>query len=396
MTTTTLNFKHSWPLFDGEEERLLRETLESRGWWRRDGTQCKAFECEFARFHDSEYGLAVNNGTQALEVLLAACGIGVGDEVIIPALTFVSTMSAVLARNATPVLVDVDPFSLCIDPVKVKAALTPNTKAIVPVHFAGHPADMDALIELAGPRGIKIFEDAAHAHGTFWRDRRVGALHTAGFFSFQQAKLMTAGEGGIIVTNDRDVFDACLMAANCGRPESDRAYQHTTIGTNARMSEFQAAVLRAQLRRYPEQYALRHKNAKKLYQFLDTSKYLEVVGGRVLPHERAHYNVPLRLRDTFADRATNTAVISALNAVGIPAVIPFRPLNKLPLVLNDGASSSWAASNSQDPLKYVRGEFPVAEHFFRTSLCLPHPVLLHDNQAQVAEVIESALRDVYG
>src|SRR5215470_6690484 len=165
-----------WPQFDDNERRALNEVLESRVWWRTPGTRTLAFEQTFAEFHGARHGIAVTNGTAALEVTLAALGIGAGDEVIVPDFTFVATASAVLFANALPILVDVDPQTYCIDPDLVEAAITPRTKAIIAVHMGGHPADLDRLQQIAEANGLALVEDSAHAHASEWRGRRIGTF----------------------------------------------------------------------------------------------------------------------------------------------------------------------------------------------------------------------------
>ena len=162
------------------------------------------FERDFAAFHGAKHGIAVTNGTHALEVVIAALGIESGDEVIVPDSTFVATASAVLFAGAMPVMVDIGEETQCIDPDLVEEAVTPRTRAILAVHMGGHPADLDRLAAIAAKHNLALVEDCAHAHASEWRGRRVGNYGIAGTFSFQQSKLMTAGEGGIIITNDDD------------------------------------------------------------------------------------------------------------------------------------------------------------------------------------------------
>ena len=196
---------------------LLKEVLESRVWWRTPGTKTLEFEQAFAKFHGARHGIAVTNGTAALEVTMAGLGITAGDEVIVPDFTFVATASAVLFANALPVLVDVDPETYCINPDLVEAAITPRTKAIIAVHMGGHPADLDRLKEIASSKGLALIEDSAHAHASEWRGQRIGTFGVAGTFSFQASKLMTAGEGGIIISND-DKFEVQARSVHdCGR-----------------------------------------------------------------------------------------------------------------------------------------------------------------------------------
>src|SRR3954451_10900896 len=180
-----------WPQYDENERRALQDVLESRVWWRTPGTKTLEFEQAFAKYHGARHGIAVTNGTAALEVAMAALDIGPGDEVIVPDFTFIATASAVLFANALPVLVDVDPETCCLDPELTEAAITPRTKAIIAVHMGGHPADLDALGELARKHGIRLVEDSAHAHSSEWRDKKIGTFGTAATFSFQASKLMT-------------------------------------------------------------------------------------------------------------------------------------------------------------------------------------------------------------
>src|SRR5437016_607563 len=257
-----------WPHFDDAERKALNDVLESRVWWRTPGTKTLEFEQAFARFHGSRHGIAVTNGTAALEVTVAALGIGQDDEVIVPNFTFVATASAVLFANALPVLVDVDPDTYCISPDLVEDAITSRTKAIIAVHMGGHPADLDRLKAIAGRKRLALIEDSAHAHASEWRGQRVGTFGVAGTFSFQASKLMTAGEGGMIITNDDEVEHLARSVHDCGRMPGQWFYSHYIYGSNYRLSEWQGAVLNAQLGRLDEQTVHRHRNARLLDKLL--------------------------------------------------------------------------------------------------------------------------------
>jgi len=192
----------AWPQYDERERQALMDVLESRLWWRTPGTRTLKFEQEFAAYHQARHGIAVTNGTAALEISLAALGVGFGDEVILPDFTFVATASAVLSTGALPILVDVTSDTYCLDPNQVEERITPRTKAIIAVHMGGHPADLDRLPEIARRHNLWLLEDSSHAHGSEWKGRKIGAIGDAGTFSFQASKLMTAGEGGMIITNE--------------------------------------------------------------------------------------------------------------------------------------------------------------------------------------------------
>jgi dTDP-4-amino-4,6-dideoxygalactose transaminase len=252
----------AWPQYDDTERRALNEVLESRLWWRTEGTKTLEFERVFASYHGAKHGIAVTNGTAAIEVVMAALNIGPGDEVIVPDSTFVATASAVLFAGAMPVMVDVLPETDCIDPDLAEAAITPRTKAIIAVHLGGHPADLDRLSQISARRAIPVIEDCAHAHSSEWRGRRVGTFGVAGTFSFQASKLMTAGEGGVIITNDDEVERLARSVHDCGRMPGQWFYSHYIYGSNYRLSEWQGAILSAQLGRLDEQTARRHGNAR--------------------------------------------------------------------------------------------------------------------------------------
>ena len=210
------------------------------------------------RCMDREYGIACANGTAALEVALRALGVGPGDEVIVPPYTFIATATAPMLIGATPVFCDVDLATLNLDPARLEEAITPRTKAIVPVHFAGLAADMDAIGQaLRRDHGIAVIEDAAHAHGGTWNGRPLGSIGSAATFSFQASKNMTAGEGGLITTNDPAMAEMCESLVWVGRKIGRPWYEHHRLGWNYRLTEFQAALLIAQLERLEEQTARR-------------------------------------------------------------------------------------------------------------------------------------------
>ncbi len=214
----------SKPLIGAREKELVLDALDS-GWVSSIGKYIDEFEANFARYSGTEYALAVSNGTTGLHLALATLGLGPGDEVIIPDLTFVATANAVAYTGATPVLADIDADTLCLDPRSVKALISPRTKAIIPVHLYGHPADMDALTEIADAHGVTIIEDAAEAHGAEYKGRRAGSLGKCGVFSFYGNKVITTGEGGMLTTNDAAFYQrAAFMQALRARGVDSRPY----------------------------------------------------------------------------------------------------------------------------------------------------------------------------
>jgi perosamine synthetase len=237
----------SKPFIGAREKELVLAALDS-GWVSSIGKYIDDFEAGFARYCGTEYALAVSNGTTGLHLALAALGLQPGDEVIVPDLTFVATANAVAYTGATPVLADIDPDTLCIDPASVKSLITRRTKAIIPVHLYGHPADMDALTEIGRLHGVDIIEDAAEAHGAEYKGRRVGGLGKCGFFSFYGNKVITTGEGGMLTTNDRAFYQqAKRLRDHAMSPQ--RRYFHEERGFNYRITNLQAALGVAQLER---------------------------------------------------------------------------------------------------------------------------------------------------
>jgi len=254
----------SWPIWTQAEVAAVQAVVTSGRWGSTHGTEVQHFETEFAAYQDAAYGIAVVNGTVALKLALTAAGVGVGDEVLMPGYTFVATATAALEVGAVPVFVDIDPETYTIDPAHAAALITPRTRAIVPVHLGGRPADMDAILDLAQRHDLVVIEDAAQAWGSAWNGAKVGALGDIGGISFQASKNITAGEGGMLLTNDPAIGEMARSLSNCGRQPEGLWYAHYVLGGNYRLGEFQGAVLRVQLQRYPEHLARRQANAAYL------------------------------------------------------------------------------------------------------------------------------------
>lgn len=372
-----------WPAWDGDERERLMAVLESGDWWATEGTSVRAFQAAFAEFHAAAECVALTNGTHALEVALTAAGVGAGDEVIVTDYTFMASASAVACVNAVPVLVDIEPGTLCIDPDAVEAAVTARTSAVVAVHLAGHPADLDRLTEICQRHGLALIEDCAHAHGTSWRGVPVGTFGAAGTFSFQQSKLMTAGEGGALVTRDAGVAARARSLIDCGRRPGAWFYDHFVLGSNYRMTEWQAAVLLAQLARYPSQLQERNRSALWLNQ------QLAAVPG-VLPQVRdarctaqGYYCYVVRIEE-HAFGASRESVREALLAEGIPLTMSYPPVHRL---------ETFASTTGFEPRHrrgagwpdYARLQLPVTEQAAATTLWFKHQVLM--DRAGAADVL---------
>ncbi len=240
-------FRFHNPRSAPRERELVLDAVDS-GWVSSIGKYIDEFEAAFARYCGTEFALTVSNGTTGLHLALVALGLGPGDEVIIPDLTFVATANAVAYTGATPVLADIDPDTLCIDPVSVESLITERTKAILPVHLYGHPADMDALTTIAKAHNVTVIEDAAEAHGAEYKGRRVGGLGQCGVFSFYGNKVVTTGEGGMLTTNDRAFYLRAKRLRDHAM-SAERRYFHDERGFNYRMTNLQAALGVAQMER---------------------------------------------------------------------------------------------------------------------------------------------------
>ncbi len=307
----------TWPVFGPPEEKGLLRALHSGSWGRLDGSEVATFERRFAARHGCKHGVAVVNGTVSLRLGLIAAGLRAEDEVIVPPYTFFSTASAVIEANAVPVFADIDLDTFNLDPKAVAAAITPRTRAIIPVHFAGQPADMGAIMALARKRKLVVIEDAAHAHGARYRNRPAGSLGHLASFSFQSSKNLTAGEGGILTTNDDALAEACRSAHNCGRVRGGLWYEHHVISGNYRLGEVQGAILNAQLGRLDQQTRTRDRNGKYLAARLAR---LPGVHPQKRPADCTRHSYHLFMLRLDGERfgAGRAAVLAALEAEGIP------------------------------------------------------------------------------
>lgn len=314
----------AWPVFGPEDEAAVLDVLRSGRWFL--GDRVAEVERAFPEFHHARHGCAVSSGTVALQVALEAAGVGVGDEVIVPSYTFVATAASVALVGAIPVFVDVSPETYCIDAAAVEAAVTERTRAVVAVHLAGQPADLDALTALCQAKGLRLIEDAAQAHCAEWKGRRVGAIGDLGTFSFQASKNLNAGEGGFVVSDDDDLADAAWSIHNCGRSRTGEWYEHPLVGGNYRMTEFQAALLLSQMRHLEDFAERRSRNAALLTDHLDTVEGVEplAVDPRVTRH--AYHLYVLRFESGAFGGVSRDRFVEALAAEGIPAAAGYRPL----------------------------------------------------------------------
>jgi len=378
---------------DGREREALLEVLESGRWWY--GERVREFEEKFAAFQGARFGITCVNGTAALELALIGAGIGAGQEVIVPPYTFVATATAVLRANAVPVFVDIELDTLNVDAEQIEAAITDKTAAILPVHFAGLPADMDRILEIARKHSLRVIEDAAHAWGSQWRGKGCGAIGDLGGFSFQLSKNITAGEGGIVLTDDPELADTVRSLSNCGRGQDKPWYEHYITGGNYRMTEFQAAVLLAQLTRLEEQTEVRARNAAILNQGLAGIEGLCTLREEPRATRRSYHLYGVRLlADEFG--ASREKLVEALRAEGIPASKGYpHPLYRNPLFHRKGTGPTYCPISCPyygKEVDYTEVVCPNAERVCQEVVWLPQWALLgteddmHDIIAAVRKV----------
>ncbi|MDJ0270296.1 MAG: DegT/DnrJ/EryC1/StrS family aminotransferase [Aigarchaeota archaeon] len=314
-----------WPLFGAEEERELLDALRS-GYWSVGGAKLAVFEREFASFQHAKYGLACTSGSTALLIALKALGVKRGDHVIIPSYTFLATATAVIDAGAVPIFADIEPETYTLSAEDAENRITPKTRCIIPVHLAGCPADMSKILKLAAEYGLRVLEDAAQAHGAEWLSRRVGSIGDAGAFSFYQSKNMTAGEGGFITTNNEEIAELAWSYHNVGRDRRRGWYEHVRYGWNFRMTEFQAAVLLAQLRRLPKLMKKREENAKYLTHLLESIPGVEPLRRPNYVTSHAYHLFIFKYRREEFNGVGKERFVEALRAEGIPCSAGYKPL----------------------------------------------------------------------
>lgn len=399
----------AWPVFDRAEEDALLKVLRSGKWWRYayldsdaptgcEGSKVAEFQEAFAHFQGAKYGIACANGTAALEVSLKALGVGPGDEVIVPAYTFVATATAVLMVNAIPIFADIDYDTFNLNPATVERAVTSRTKAIIPVHFAGQAADMNAIIEIAKRRKLLVIEDAAHGHGAAWEGRGLGSIGNAGTFSFQASKNMTSGEGGLIITTDETCARLCESYTSLGRESHAPWYEHYRLGWNYRMTEFQGALLLQQLKRLEAQNSKRRENAAYLTARLSGIPGIQTmrVPNYATRHSYHLYMLRLNERQFGVSRAN---FLVALEKEGIPCSGGYaHPVYQNPMFLDrdfyihDCPLTCGHYGGSVDYSAF-EALCPNAERACREAVWLEHRLLLGEREDM--DDIARAISEIY-
>jgi dTDP-4-amino-4,6-dideoxygalactose transaminase len=380
-----------WPRFDPDEISAVHTVLESGrvNYW--NGQQGRIFEEEFAAFHGAPHGIALGNGTLALELALYAAGIGPGDEVVVTPRSFMASVSCIVMRGAIPVFADVDRDSGNITPKTVRAALTTRTRAIIAVHLAGWPCDMDGLRALADERGLFLIEDCAQAHGALWNGNPVGSQGHAAAFSFCTDKIMsTGGEGGMLLLHDADLWRKAWSFKDHGKSwdavyNTDHApgfrWLHERFGTNWRLTEMQSAIGRAQLGKLPQWLTRRRENATVLIDRLSDQQALRV------PQPPAHARHAFYKFYAFVEPGMLRAgwsrdrIVEAVVAQGVPC-------------LHGGCSEIYREKAFDGTVFRPAAALPVAQELGETSLMfLVDHTLTTEDMRKVADAVSGVMKD---
>lgn len=390
-----------WPMGGKGEAAALKDVLTSTKWGGQPfpGKYAVKFATQFAKLHTAKYGQCVNTGTVAIQAALKAIGIQPGDEVLAPAYTWEGTVGPVLLLNAVPVFIDVDPNTYCLDAKLIEKTITPRTKAILPVHLGMRFADMDEILPIAAKHNLKVVEDCAHAHGGMWRGKGAGSMGDLGAFSFQSSKLITAGEGGAVITNNLEYMELVQSYINAGRASLTDNFHHRIVGFNYRLGEFQAAVLSAQLERLPKQGKIREKNMKRFESKLKNTPAIGLLPPEPRITRLAPYGYVLKYFSSKANGIPRAAFVAALQLEGIPCDgLFYEPVYKsslFPLDPKDFPALSW---NREKPLD-LRSMYscPEAERAaYREAVWFPHQLFLGENKDTnaIADAIHKVLENI--
>lgn len=387
----------SWPILNEHDEENVLEAVRTGQWGGLKGLgisrSVEVFEQKFAEFHHAKYAIGVSNGTIAIQLALRTLGVRMGDEVLVPALTFIASASAIAEVGAIPVFVDSHPDTLQISPEGIKKAITERTRGVVAVHYGGYPIDFDAILPIVKKHNLFLVEDCAHAHGTEWKKRRVGALGSIGAFSFQQSKSLTSGEGGVIVTDNEELKEKAHLLRNIGRVAGKLEYEHYILASNYRMTGIQAALLLSQMEKLGEQTEYKGKMGKYL------ASELEKIGGIRSPKKdprvtkRGYYIVFFRYdKEAFAGVSRDT-FLEALRAEGIPASNGYgMPLYRQVAFRKEKVEHLLPKNILGSVPDYESMYLPVVENFYENEqIALPHTLLLADKK-QIQLVIDAVAK----
>lgn len=387
-----INNFNKWPTFDDKDINAVSEVVKSGNWWagspgQHTGENVWKFQEEFASFQESNHCIAVANGTVAIEAALLALGVGLGDEVIVSDYTFVASASAVVATNAVPIFCDIDPETLVMNVDQVENLITDRTKAIVPVHLGGNPVEMDKLVEIAEENDLSIVEDCAHAQGSRFKGKRAGNWGDAGTFSFQASKVLTSGEGGAIICNNDSLADKIYSIIDCGRKKNKYSYAHFVYGTNYRLNEFSAALLRTQLDKFPKQHKLRNQNTQYFSEKLNKIDGIRPMKPTTGTDELGWYVYPIIFEPKKFNGLNKAEFYRKLNRNGIPTDDCYPPLHSLECFKNinlrkgiDYSMANWGGKKSDN------SNFPVVSDIYSRSVEFPQYMFLSERQKLIKVV----------
>ena len=387
----------AWPVRDATEDQALGEVVRSGRWNR--GPQVERFEAEYARLTGAAHCLATANGTSALLATLGALDVGPGDEVIVPPYTFVATINAVLLRHALPVFVDTDVETFQIDARKIAAAITERTRVVMPVHLGGAVADLDTILAAAAPGRLPVVEDACQAHLAEWKGRKVGTYGRAGCFSFQASKNLNCAEGGAILTNDAGFLETCYRFHNNSRGRATAGstdFSYRGVGANLRLTEFQAAMLLAQMTRLEQQARTRDSNGAYLTSLL--SAIPGIAPARTYPGctRNAYHLYMFRYDSAAFGGVTRTQFLKALGAEGVPASGGYSPLTREPSVVETLKGRGYQRIYGKAELDRLdeRNQCPANERLCNEAVWLTQTMLLgpRSDMDQIAEAIRKIQR----
>jgi len=345
----------SWPRTSDEIRDHVLDTLNNEKWGVGSKTIAE-FNDNFANYHDAKYCISLHSGTSALWVALKAAGVKAGDEVIIPAYTFIATATAILMANAVPVFADIDLKTGNMDPNDIVSKISDKTKVILPVHIGGSPVDLKAIKTLAETHNLLVIEDAAQAHGARYGDKKVGAIGLGGIFSFQSSKNMSSGEGGAIITNDESFADACFSYHNCGRVRNGKWYEHHRLGSNLRMSALNAAMLIPQLDTLVHDMNLRDKNRESLDNFLNGLNGLTAMEMSDGATRSANHIYICRYNETEFSSISRETFFKAMQAEGVYTYKGYNPLYREPLFITNEEEYPWLKNRDYESLNLAQTE----------------------------------------
>jgi len=383
-----------WPIPDPIDEAYLLQAYREGVWGRYPGGFVETLEKEFAKYHDAKYAVAVTSGTTALMLSYLALDLPPQTKFVTPAYTFIATATAGIVLGLIPVFVDIDFETLTIDVNHLAEVLEKDKensiKLIVPVHFAGNPADMDKVLSLARKHGAYVVEDAAQAHGVSYKGRKVGAIGDTGIFSFQSGKMMTAGEGGMVLTNSFELYEKIWSYHHAGRAIGGEWYEHIRVGLNFRMTELQAAVILAQLRRFDKMLAKIKRNAKIIYDELENNPHIHLHKPPSYG-ETNYYFIPISLNDELLAKGGKKKLAQIMNEKGFRIIEGYmKPLYKQKAF----EEKRWKLPYEEYQKLYLK----ATEEACNRTMWIPHYELIYDDDYTIryAKTLSNSIKEMLG